>query len=154
MSTVKVENSVPNSNNIPTWFWIVSGIMLLWNLIGLGIFGIMMSIIGNGEAMTAAKLNEAQQELINSTPSWVNIAFGVAVIFGVLACIALLMRRKFALPLFVISLLGVLVQNTYVFFMSNSVEIMEGVGMAPLVILIAILLIPFTIFCLSKGWLR
>ena len=114
----------------------------------------MMSIIGNGEAMTAAKLNEAQQELINSTPSWVNIAFGVAVIFGVLACIALLMRRKFALPLFVISLLGVLVQNTYVFFMSNSVEIMEGVGMAPLVILIAILLIPFTIFCLSKGWLR
>ena len=153
MSTIEIKNANPETNSIPKWYWIVSVVLLLWNLMGLAVFGIMMTMIGNAEAMTAANLNDEQQALINATPSWVNIAFAVAVIFGVLGCIALLMRRKFAIPLFVISLLGVLAQNTYVFFMSNSVELM-GVGLAPIVITVAILLIPFAIFCAGKGWLR
>ena len=153
MSTTEIKNDNRASTTVPKWFWIVSVVLLLWNLMGLAVFGIMMSMIGNAEAMTAANLNDEQQALINATPSWVNIAFAVAVIFGVLGCIALLLRRKFAITLFVISLLGVLAQNTYVFFMSNSVELM-GVGLAPIVILIAILLIPFSMFCAGKGWLR
>ena len=153
MSTIEIKNANPEINSIPKWFWIVSVVLLLWNLMGLAVFGIMMTMIGNAEAMTAANLNDEQQALINATPSWVNISFAVAVIFGVLGCIALLMRRKFAIPLFVISLLGVLAQNTYVFFMSNTVELM-GVGLAPIVITVAILLIPFAIFCAGKGWLR
>ena len=153
MSTIEIKNANPEINSIPKWFWIVSVVLLLWNLMGLAVFGIMMTMIGNAEAMTAANLNDEQQALINATPSWVNISFAVAVIFGVLGCIALLMRRKFAIPLFVISLLGVLAQNTYVFLMSNTVELM-GVGLAPIVITVAILLIPFAIFCAGKGWLR
>lgn len=154
MSTVDIKNNAPARGIVPKWYWIVSSILLLWNLVGLAVFGIMMTMIGNAEAMTSANLNDEQQALINATPSWVNISFAVAVIFGVLGCIALLMRRKFAIPLFVISLLGVLAQNTYVFFLSDTIEIMGSVGMAPLVILAAILLIPFAIFCAGKGWLR
>ena len=97
MSTIKIKNDNRASTTVPKWFWIVSVVLLLWNLMGLAVFGIMMSMIGNAEAMTAANLNDEQQALINATPSWVNIAFAVAVIFGVLGCIALLMRRKFAI---------------------------------------------------------
>jgi lipid-A-disaccharide synthase-like uncharacterized protein len=127
--------------------------MLIWNLMGLAAFGLMMVMTSSKEAMDAAQVPQEQQELFNATPIWVNIAFGAAVIFGVLGCIALLMRTRFAVPLLALSLLGVLVQNIYVFFMSNSVEVL-GVGLAPAVILIAILLIPFATFCVKKGWLR
>ena len=97
MSTIEIKNANPETNSIPKWYWIVSVVLLLWNLMGLAVFGIMMTMIGNAEAMTAANLNDEQQALINATPSWVNISFAVAVIFGVLGCIALLMRRKFAI---------------------------------------------------------
>ena len=97
MSTIEIKNANPEINSIPKWFWIVSVVLLLWNLMGLAVFGIMMTMIGNAEAMTAANLNDEQQALINAAPSWVNISFAVAVIFGVLGCIALLMRRKFAI---------------------------------------------------------
>ena len=146
-----------NEQNISTkpavWFWIVSGIMLLWNLMGLLAFAMIMSIPTTKESLAAAGFNEAQQDLISSTPSWVNIAFGVAVIFGVLGCIAMLLRKKLAIPLFIISLLGVIAQSTYVFLLSNSVEVM-GIGLTPVVIPIAIGLVPLSIFFAKKRWLR
>ncbi len=92
----------------PLWFMIVSMLFLLWNLFGLALFVMAMTILNNKESLVNAGLNEEQAELTLSTPTWVNIAFGVAVIFGVLGCIALVMKKKAAIMLLVISLLGVL----------------------------------------------
>ena len=61
MSTIEIKNANPEINSIPKWFWIVSVVLLLWNLMGLAVFGIMMTMIGNAEAMTAANLNDEQQ---------------------------------------------------------------------------------------------
>jgi hypothetical protein len=63
------------------------------------------------------------------------------------------MKRKIALPLFLISLVGVLAQNSYTYLLSEVIEVM-GPGASPLVILGAIAIIPFTISCGKKGWLR
>lgn len=120
---------------------------------GLAVFGLTVAMLNNEELLTQATATEAQVEAISSTPIWVNIAFGVAVIFGVLGSIALLMRRKLAFPLFVISLLGVLAQNAYVFLLSDTVEKM-GVGLSPLVIAVAVLIVPLSAAWTKKGWLR
>lgn len=77
----------------------------------------------------------------------------VAVIFGVLGCIALVMKRRLAIPLLIISLLGVLAQNTHMYLLSDAAGIM-GVGASPFVIAGAITLVPFAIFCAHKSWLR
>jgi hypothetical protein len=138
---------------VPRWFTIVSGIFLVWNLFGLAVFAMAMTMFNSREALEKAGLDGRQVELTLSTPTWVNIAFGVAVIFGVLGCIALLMKKKVAVPLLVVSLLGVIAQNTYMYFLSDTVEIM-GVGASPLVIAGAIALVPFAIFCASKDWLK
>lgn len=137
----------------PIWFYILSVLFLLWNLFGLAVFCLGMFVLNTKEALLNAGLNEAQAELTLSTPTWVNIAFGVAVIFGVLGSVALIATRKLAIPLLAISLLGVLVQNTYTYLLSNVVEVM-GVGASPVVIVGAIAVIPFAIFCARKGWLR
>jgi len=137
---------------IPKLFTIVGGIALVWNLIGLMVFVSQVTI--SDAAM--AELHEDQQLLFNSLPSWVNVAFGVAVIGGTLGCLALLVKKSLALPLFLLSLLGVLAQNYHYFFMSNAVEVfgVQAVAMPSMVIVIGVLLIMLAARAKAKGWLR
>ena len=142
-----------DNTQTPTWFTIFSVLFVLWNLFGCAVFCQGMFVLNNKEALLDAGLNEAQAKLTLSTPTWVNTAFGVAVVFGVMGSVALVARKKPAIPLLSISLLGVLVQNTYNYLLSNTVEIM-GVGASPMVIVGAIAAIPFALFSVKKGWLR
>ncbi|MEM1181700.1 MAG: hypothetical protein AAGM22_25375 [Acidobacteriota bacterium] len=137
----------------PLWVNIVSGAFLLWNLFGLAVFVLAMTKFRKKEALENAGLNEKQIELTLSTPTWVNIAFGIAVIFGVLGCLALVLKMKVAIPLLVLSLLGVIAQNLYTYVLSDTVKHM-GVGASPAVIAGAVALVPFALFCASKGWLQ
>ena len=147
----------------PKWYWAISALILLWNLLGAFVFAFMVMIVsGNldiASEQAMASLTEEQKaqtietkETIINTPLWVNVAFAVAVGFGVLGSLALLMRKKLAIPLLIISLVGVLVQNSYTYLLSDTIEKM-GVGLSPVVILVAILLIPFAMLCAKRGWL-
>lgn len=157
-------DSTGNINKPPVWYWLVAVIVMFWNLLGVFVFTIMVLMvtgtldIASEEAM--AGLTEVQRsqnmttkEVILSTPMWSNVAFATAVGFGVAGSIALLMRRKVAVPIFVISLVGVLVQNSYNYLLSDAVEKM-GVGLSPMVILVAVALVPFTLFCSNRRWLH
>lgn len=115
----------------PTWYWLVAGLLLVWNLMGLAAFfydGLMSE-----EAM--AQLPQAHQELYAARPGWVVMAFGSAVVAGTAACVALLMRRKVATGLFVVSLLSVLVQDSW-FFLGGVIDVMgtQAIVMPVLVI--------------------
>ena len=148
----------------PAWYWIVAAGSLLWNVFGAFVFAVMVLMvtgtfdIASEEAM--ANLTEAQRaqtvttkEVILGTPMWSNIAFAFAVGCGVAGSVALLMRRRIATPLFIVSLAGVLVQNAYNYLLSDAVAKI-GVGLSPVVILIAIALVPYSMFCGKKAWLR
>ena len=133
---------------LPIWFWIVGVIALLWNLMGLAAFAAESSVIPT--------LPESQQELYRVRPLWAYIAFAVAVIAGTLGCVLLLMRRKLAITVFIISLLGVLAQQGYAFFMSDTFQVLGNGAMAfPILItIIAAALIFYSIKLNAKGWLR
>ncbi len=148
----------------PVWYWVLGGFILLWNLFGVFVFAVMVLMVsGNldiASDQNLANMDEAQRtqtlvtkEVILSTPMWANIAFAVAVGFGVLGSIALLMRKRAAVPFFIVSLMGVLTQNLYSYLLSDAVEEM-GVGLSPVVILVAIVTVPFALFCTHRGWLR
>jgi len=137
----------------PMWFTITSGLFLAWNLFGLVVFALAMTKFRKREALEKAGLNELQIDLTLATPTWVNIAFGIAVVLGVLGCVALLMKSQLAIPFLVVSLLGVLAQNTYMYFLSDTVKVM-GVGASPFVIIGAIALIPYAMYCANSGWFK
>jgi hypothetical protein len=139
---------------VPTWFWVVSIIALLWNLMGLLAFVAQMVML-NSEAMMAA-LPADQQEIYKTIPAWVTIAFTIAVLAGTLGCVGLMMRAKWAFPVLILSLIGVLGQQAYMFFLSDTFKVMgAGAMVMPIVVLIiAILLILFAKSSISKGWLR
>ena len=85
---VNSEHSKSNASNgatvskTPTWFMVVGVLALLWNLMGLMAFVAQMFIT---EEMIE-QMPVEQQPFYNDTPMWANIAFGVAVVFGVLGC--------------------------------------------------------------------
>ena len=145
--------SKTNASPTPLGFTLVSALFLLWNLFGLAIFFMTIFLFTSVDVLTDAGLTVEQAEFTLATPAWVNIAFGVAVIFGVLGCVALVVKRKVAIPLLGISLLGVLVQNTYIYLLSDTIKVM-GVGASPMVIVGAFSVLAFAIFGANKKWLR
>ena len=135
----------------PVWFWIVSVVALLWNLIGAA------SYVADA-FMSVDQLNQFTQEqrlLYESRPIWVTAAYAFAVWAGTLGCIALLFRKKWARTAFLVSLIGVLVQNIYQFFLSDTLQVMgEGaLILALMVIIISIALLFFAKFSSSKAWI-
>lgn len=138
---------------LPKWFWIVGGIALLWNVMGMMAY--FAQVMMSDEAM--AKLPAEQQELFRNMPMWVTVCFTIAVFTGVIASVLLLMRKKWAFPVYIISMLAIAGQMSYMFFLSNTVEVMGGYAamvLPVLILVIAIALVPYSKFCVDKGWLN
>ena len=102
----------------------------------------------NGIPNTAYMTNETlqtftkgEQDFYNNTPTYITAAFAIAVFAGALGCIALLLRKKFASTLFILSLIAVFVQFGYILLIQDFMEI-SGVRliMPLLIILVAIFL--------------
>ena len=108
-----------NVNKPATSFWVIGVLALIWNALGV------MAYLGQ-KLMTdemKAMIPADQLEIIENTPAWATAAFAIAVWFGLLGCIVLLMRKKIAKLLFIISLVGVLVQLVYNLFLTNAMEV-------------------------------
>lgn len=136
---------------VPKYFWIVGIVCLVWNL--MGVMAFIMQLTLSPEALAA--MPAAERELYETMPGWVTIVFACAVFGGSLGCVALLCRKAWALPLFIISLLGVSGQMIHAFFLSKSFEVFgPGAMIMPImVILVAIFLIWFAMTAKRKAWI-
>ena len=136
----------------PIWFWIVSVLALLWNLIGVSQYLGQAFMTDEAKALLPA----AELQLIEETPTWITAAFAVAVWFGLVACIGLLIRKKWAKNLFLISLIAVIIQMGYSTLMTSAIDLFGSVAiiMPALVTIIAALLYYFSSMAAKKNWLR
>ncbi|MFT5137905.1 MAG: hypothetical protein ACI9LY_003432 [Arenicella sp.] len=137
---------------LPVWFWAIGVLALLWNA-----FGIMAFLADiNQTPETLAAMSEAHRNLYESRPSWALLGYATAVFGGLLGCVALLIRRKFAAVLFIISLLGLTVQNYYSFGVAKVQDLYPASAsiLAAMVVVIAILLIWFARSATAKNWLK
>lgn len=123
----------------PKWLKPVAIVAVIWNIIGLLAF--VNQVTMSPEVIAA--LPDNQRTLIESAPAWLNYAFGIAVIFGTLGSIGLVIAKQWAVPVLTLSLLGVLAQNTYTFILSDAPELLTTAELVlpALVIIIAIALV-------------
>ena len=136
----------------PVWFWVVSSLALLWNLVGvLSYLNATLNQVAMLEAMT-----QEQRELFEGIPAWATAAFAIAVFSGAIASIGLLVRKKWAYPLFVVSLVAAVLQFINWLFLQNAGAVYGGQAyvMPILVIIIGLFLIFFAKKAKQKGWLR
>ncbi len=140
-----------STNTPPTWFWIVCGISMIWNL--LGVMAYLMQVTMSPEALQA--LPENERTLIESVPVWATSAFAIAVWGSTLGCILLLMRKKLATPVLIVSFVGIMVQMFYNVVISKSIEVYGpgGLSMPILVFTIGIFLIWFSRKSTANGWI-
>lgn len=133
----------------PVWYWIVSVVALLWN--AAGVTNYLMQAF-NKEAVVAAQPPELQP-YFESIPAWATAGFAIAVFGGLFGCILLLVRKGPVQLLFIASLLGVFLQNTYWMFLSGIPKNAGTLALPFTVIVVGILLILFSQKAKSKGWL-
>ncbi|MFZ2490844.1 MAG: hypothetical protein WA208_05115 [Thermoanaerobaculia bacterium] len=135
----------------PKWFRVVAILALLWNLIGCAAY--LSDVMMTPEA--AAKLSAAQQELYNSRPSWAVAATATAVWLGALGSFGLIVRKRWATILLAVSLLGVLVQNYWLFLASPAASVTGPAAMAiqGVVLIISIALVALSLRAAKRGWL-
>ncbi len=139
-------------NKPPVWFFIVAVVAAAWN--GLGVVAYISEAMQTPEQL--AQLTEAQQALYAGKPAWVTASFAIAVFGGLFGCILLLTRKKIATLLFMASLVGLVAQNVYYFFIAKVQETMDSSSfiMPVIVFTVAIALLAFSRSSAQKGWIH
>jgi hypothetical protein len=128
----------------PAWLRIVAALGLLWNLFGVYNYLMTVGMVGGANVAAASAM-----------PAWVTGAFAIAVFGGTLGCIGLLMLRSWSKLLLLISLLGVLAMDVWMFALSGLGATMAGaeMGVTVAVVVVAVLLVWLANSAGKKGWL-
>ncbi len=90
----------------PIWFWIVALLLVLWE--GYGVY-MCVDQFQHG-AMSAGWDHSAYgQALYAKLPKWYNWDYAIATFGGLLGALALLLRERRSVILFIISLIAVII---------------------------------------------
>ena len=138
-------------NAPPKWFKVVAIVAMLWNLLGCFAFASDLNL----SPEDVAKLPESQQALYAARPAWAIAATGTAVVGGVLGCIGLLLRKKWAFLVLALSLIGILVQDFGLFVLVDGATLAGSVAvvMQAIVLGIGIWLVLLSRKGIARGWL-
>ena len=144
---VQVKTQTPSA--VPVWFWIAAVGALLWELFGCYMYYAQMTV-------DRMSLPIDQRAMWDATPTWITAAHAIAVWVGLAGAVLLLMRRKLAEPLLLVSLIAVAVQFGGVLLVP---AIREVTPSAAYNLPIAIFVVCYGIWMLSRlarkrGWLR
>jgi len=128
------------SMKTPWHLWLIGVIAVLFNAIG--VFDFVMSMAQGAKYQASAGMTPDQIAHYQQMPSWMMVVWAVGVFGAFLASILLLLRRKLAGPVFVVSLAAFLVSLLYTYVLTNGGAIM-GQQMAITSAVIAALLVFF-----------
>lgn len=139
---------------VPTSFWIIAGLGLLWNLMGAFQYYVEYNYWTKPDTRSA--LPPEFGALYDATPSWLYVIFAISVLAGLIGCIGLLMKKKWAVQVLLVSFVCVLVQ---MLFNLLGTELLSALGgsaaiMPIVVMLIAALLYFYSKRALGRGWLN
>jgi hypothetical protein len=90
----------------PWHLWLVGGLSLLWN--GYGGYDFVRTVTQGEAYWRASGMNDAMIAYYNAMPAWMYGPWAVGVWGAVAGSILLLLRSRFAVHVFVLSLLGAL----------------------------------------------
>jgi len=109
----------------PASFVIIAVILLLWNLMGVAAFVMQYG----ADLSELARTDPDTARAFAQMPGWAWAVYAVAVGAGTLGASALLLRRRVAVPLFLLSLLAVIVQFGHTFLGTDLLAV-KGAGAA------------------------
>lgn len=130
------EEHVETGSKTPKHLWIIGVLALLWNAVGA--LDYLMTQTKNEAYME--QFTTEQLEFFYGFPTWLVALWAIAVWGGVLGAILLLMRKKLAVMVFLVSFVAMVLTSIQNFVLSNGLEVMggAGVGFSVVIFLIAL----------------
>ena len=131
------------------WYWIAAMASVLF--MALGCWGYIMTVTAD-----PATLPLDQRNLIEAQPMWMIAVYAIAVWIGLIGAIMLLMRRKLAVPLLLVSLIcavGTFLPYAIVPAVKGLVTT-NDIAVAVVVVLITGTIYSFARHSRQRGWLR
>ena len=138
---------------IPVHLWIVAILATLWN--AFGCFDYLMTQIGNDQYL--AHFTDPQRVYFESFPMWMEAAWACGVWGGLLGSLLLLLRSRFAVAAFTVSLAGLAASTVYQYVLSTPPPEMASGAMVAMNLAIwavAISLLVYAIRMRRRGVLR
>ena len=136
----------------PGWFVVVAIVLVLWGLAGCTSLYLH---IAYGAAMDPNS-TDWDRAYFAALPKWFVLVYAAAVVGGLLGSLALLTRSKFASPLYIVSLIAVIVQFGYVFGMTDLVAykgVAKTVPFPAFIAAAAVFQIWFARHAERRGWI-
>jgi uncharacterized membrane protein YtjA (UPF0391 family) len=135
----------------PKWFRPVAIAALLWNLLGCLAWVADRMVTADD----VAKMSAAQQAMYAARPAWAVAATAIAVWGGAAGSLGLILGKRWANPLLVLSLIGVILQDVGLFGMTNAAS---TAGTAAIVLTVLVVVICIALVLLGRkaqanGWL-
>jgi hypothetical protein len=143
------ESNVGGSVRTPVHLWIVGVLAFLWNL--MGAFDYVASQFNLEFYM--AQFPPEMLEWIDAMPAWATAAWAFGVWGAFVGTIGLLMRKKWAVIAYGVSLAGLAVSSIYSYILTDAMEMAGGgaVVMNILIWVVAIFLLFYALAMSKKG---
>jgi hypothetical protein len=141
-----------SNGHTPIHLWVVGVVSLLWNAVGC--FDYLATKLPIEWYMD--QFTEAQLAYFYGVPAWFTVFWALGVWGALAGSVGLLLRRRWAVAAFAVSLLGLIVTTVYTVFLSDGLEIMggEGAAFSAVIFVIAVLLLVYARRMAAVGVLR
>ena len=140
----------------PWHLWLVGVLSLLWN--GFGAFDFIQTTTRGEAYMRAAGFDDAMVAYYEAMPGWMYLPWTLGVWGAVVGSVMLLLRRRWAVPAFGLSLVGALISLIYGKLIDPPPpappELAAMSWMPIVILLIAILLFGYAFNMRKRGVLR
>jgi hypothetical protein len=137
-------------SSTPRWYLPVTIAALIWNLLGCAAYLSDVRLT----PQDVARMSADQQALYAARSTWGISATAVAVWGGALGCVGLIVRKRWAIPLLVASLVGIVVQDIGLFIAARAAHVGAAVFVLQgLVLLVSISLVLFARHAAARRWL-
>lgn len=134
---------------VPAWFRVAALLAVLWNAFGVVMYLSSVGLFGD----PMAGLNETERAAASSVPAWITGAFAIGTFAGLIGSVGLLLRKAWAQPVLILSLVALLVLEGWIVFFSGFLETF-GLAVPIMVSAGAVLLAWLATHARSRGWLR
>lgn len=123
---------------VPWHLWVVGVVGLLWN--AFGCIDYTMTALQGEVWLRQMGMTDAQITSFNAMPAWMTAIWAIGVWGAMLGTVLLLLRRRLAFPVFVVSLVAYVISLVYAYVLSDQAATMpEGTWIMQGVILIGCL---------------
>jgi hypothetical protein len=121
------------TGTVPGWFWAAAIAALLFEIIGCFFFAVEARM----SAAEIAALPLDQRAMLDARPGWFYVAFGLAVGVGLLGSIGLLLRKTWAAPALLASLIFAILQFSSIVIVPAMRDVTPSDALAvPIVVII------------------